>query len=105
MVYVKFLPKNMTRPVPVKIVFLSHTVLVFSFFNILYWLPPYAQRRYEEMNKDVSNYIEEMVYNWKSEAFCASFWLEWWQVAGIQALKCLEQEYKIIRTVSGIIFL
>lgn len=55
------------------------------------------------MNKDVSNYIEEMVYNGKSEAFCASFWLEWWQVAGIQALKCLEQEYKIIRTVSGTI--
>lgn len=46
------------------------------------------------MNKDVSNYNEEMVYNGKSEAFCASFWLEWWQIAGIQALKCLEQEYK-----------
>jgi len=29
------------------------------------------------MNKDVSNYIEEMVYSGKSDAFCASFWLEW----------------------------
>ena len=89
--------KKCSQNCVVKIFFLSHTLLVFFifFFNILHWLPPYSQRRYEEMNKDVSNYIEEMVYNWKSDAFCASFWLEWWQDTGIQALKCLEHGYKI----------
>lgn len=40
---------------------------------ISHWLFTYVQRSYEELNKDVSSYNEEMVYNWKSDTFVPVF--------------------------------
>ncbi|KAK1327293.1 hypothetical protein QTO34_015001 [Cnephaeus nilssonii] len=35
--------------------------------------PPYSQKRYEEIVKEVSAYIKKIGYS----SICANFWLEW----------------------------
>lgn len=44
--------------------------------------PPYSQKRYKEIVKVISIYINKIGYNPDTIAFCANFCLELWQYAG-----------------------
>ena len=56
--------------------------------------PPYSQKRYEEIVKEVSTHIKKIGYNLpppRHSSICASFWLEWWQHAGAKCWHAMVQ--------------